>query len=572
MCVNINVGILPFFRSKCARTENKAGCAVFLKHPFSAFYTILAASLLLLAWTHPALSKNIRFSVASYNVENLFDLQTEGTEYPEYLPDGRFGWNRAMQKIKLAHTARVIKALDADIVCLQEIESSRVLARLNTTLAAKGAGYPYSAIADNKPTTVKCALLSRFPIIEKKEIAVPGKKSRNILWVTVEIHGYPLMIFINHWKSKKGPESMRIPYATALKRVLSGLPAHCDYILAGDFNENYNEFSTILSKGNLNDTHGITGINQVLGTVESGRIPYRLINEEQLLRASFKPCLYDLWLELPGERRWSTLFFGQKGTPDNILLPKSLYDNQAISYVDNSFDKFDADFLFSCGDIFRWQRSGSGYGRHLGQGYSDHLPVFACFTIGAFKKSLGFSPCDTNVKTTTIAGLYESKTGPVRLKLLKSAVIFKNKNSAVIKQKNGRAVYIYKAASRLHTGWVYDIIVNHLNRHYGNLEINGIEKIIDTGLRINPENYWINIQNLADFSDPLLRNEIIGRCTGTYKKGFLVTSKGHFSLYFSDQKLKPPENTRISIRHARITCHRKAEIIIERPDQIRRLP
>jgi len=34
------------------------------------------------------------FLVASYNVENLFDLKEDQTEYNEYIPDNNYNWNR----------------------------------------------------------------------------------------------------------------------------------------------------------------------------------------------------------------------------------------------------------------------------------------------------------------------------------------------------------------------------------------------------------------------------------------------------------------------------------------------
>jgi len=104
-----------------SRVGQKRKCRVL------SLFVILSA--ILLSWTaaNPVFSQNIRFSVASYNVENLFDLKADGTEYPEYLPNGPAGWTRAVQSVKVAHTARVIKELDADIVCLQEVESIGML-------------------------------------------------------------------------------------------------------------------------------------------------------------------------------------------------------------------------------------------------------------------------------------------------------------------------------------------------------------------------------------------------------------------------------------------------------------
>jgi len=57
---------------------------------------------------------------------------------------------------------------------------------------------------------VKCAVLSRFPIVEKEEIQVDNRVARNILKITLDVDGNRIILFVNHWKSKRGPESMRI--------------------------------------------------------------------------------------------------------------------------------------------------------------------------------------------------------------------------------------------------------------------------------------------------------------------------------------------------------------------------
>ncbi len=314
--------------------------------------------------------------VATYNVNNLFDAVADGTEYPDYDPRGPYGWDRNMADIKAANIARVLTELKADIVCLQEVESRRALALLLARLRRNNVIYPFSAIADNARTTVKCALVSNCPIIDKQEIS-PGKDMRNILQVTVKQDRHPLVLFVNHWKSKQGPESRRIVYARALKSAVDRLDPGTDYIIAGDFNTNYDEFISIAGNDRLNDTNGQTGINHILGTIKHNR----LVMEKDLKHPERDTKHYNLWLELPPYRRWSYNFFGRKNSLDSLILPASLYDDKGFSYIDDSFDRFVPGFLFDHrGAIFRWQQADKGRGRHLGKGYSDHLPIFALFS------------------------------------------------------------------------------------------------------------------------------------------------------------------------------------------------
>lgn len=321
------------------------------------------------------------FKVASYNVENLFDLSREGTEYPEYIPNTGYGWTREIANIKFTNIAGVIKDLGGDVVALQEIESRKALKTLNDRLKDFGVDYPYFEIADFQTTAVKCAVLSRFPIVDKKEIRVDNEVARSILKITLDVDGNRFIMFINHWKSKRGPESMRVGYAKTLKREINKLKEDVDFILIGDFNSNYNEYKTFKNSGRLNDTADITGINHILRTVKDSE----MVNEKILIKQESNEYLYNLWLEISKRRRWSYNFFGEKGSPDNIILPKGLYDGKGISYVDNSFSKFTANYLFKEKAVYRWQRAKSGRGSHLGKGYSDHLPICACFSTEPFR-------------------------------------------------------------------------------------------------------------------------------------------------------------------------------------------
>lgn len=337
--------------------------------------------LLILFFLVPSYVQARTFKVASYNVENLFDLIHSGSEYSEYIPNTPFGWNKRTFNIKLENTAKTIKELNADIIGLQEIESEKALIALQKKLKVLNADYSYRAIADSKQTTVKCALLSKFPITLKKEIALKNKSARNILMVKIEIKNNPLIIFVNHWKSKRGPENMRITYAKALKKEISKMNQKNDFIILGDFNSNYNEYQTFANSKKLNNTSGITGINHILKTIKKTGF----IHETDLIEGNHSVYLYNLWLELEPSKRWSYIFFKQKNTPDSIILSPGLYDNNGIAYIDNSFKRFKPDYLFKDIKIYRWQRSQKGKGKHLGRGYSDHLPIFAYFSTDPFE-------------------------------------------------------------------------------------------------------------------------------------------------------------------------------------------
>lgn len=319
---------------------------------------------------------NQGFRIASYNVENLFDLEYHGTEYEEYIPGGASGWGPDVAQIKYSHIAQVLADLNADLAALQEVESEGALIRLQQELDAKGCSYPYRAFSKAPKQAVGCALFSRFPICNQRDIPVNQGLARSILMLEVDVRGQKLILFVNHWKSKNSPESTRLVCAQALAHEIASLKPGCDYVAIGDFNSDYNEFQTVLTHGTLNDTQGKTGINHVLGTVRSSR----LVTATDVTSPGCKHCLFDLWLELSPDKRWSYNFFGQKGSLDHILVPGTLFDGRGIEYQCQSFRRFMPDYLFKGKSINRWQLSDKGRGKHLGKGYSDHLPIFADFS------------------------------------------------------------------------------------------------------------------------------------------------------------------------------------------------
>jgi endonuclease/exonuclease/phosphatase family metal-dependent hydrolase len=314
--------------------------------------------------------------IATYNVENLFDLQRSGNEYAEYIPNTPWQWNAKNYRIKLKNIARVIADIQPDVIGLQEIESMQALRDLQAELNRAGLYLRYRAIADAKPSSVKTALLSRFPIKVKREIQVTnGRRIRNILEVRLDTGGEPLYVFVNHWKSKSGPESLRLLSAKALKKRLDAL-GDVSYVLLGDFNSDYDEKHLFVRKRKHNDTNGVTGINDVLKT---------MINEKGVGYAQLKSCnscAYNLWYELPGLQRWSHNFYGQKEALDHIIIAPALADGKGNEYIKGSFKRFHPDYLFTKkGALFRWQRSRTYPKHHIGRGFSDHLPIFADFSL-----------------------------------------------------------------------------------------------------------------------------------------------------------------------------------------------
>ncbi len=327
----------------------------------------------LFLWLAIALS-GAEMKIATYNVENLFDLDYSGHEYEEYIPNTSWRWNSDTYRVKLKNIAKVVVDMAPDIIALQEIESLQALKDLKAQLQRDGLYFPYYAIASSKDTTVKVALLSKYPLQTQELRVTASYKYRNILEAKVRFGTETLYLFVNHWKSKSGPESKRIISAKVLKERLNTL-GDVNYILLGDFNSDYREYETFVRKRKHNDTDGITGINHILQTLSNNR-PVTLNDLK-----SCNGCAYNLWYELPPESRWSHKYRGRGEGLDSLIISPKLNDGKGIEYVSGSFQKFEPPYLYKNKQIYRWQRSRNYPKHHTARGYSDHLPISALFSI-----------------------------------------------------------------------------------------------------------------------------------------------------------------------------------------------
>ncbi|SHO80862.1 FIG00388595: hypothetical protein [hydrothermal vent metagenome] len=482
-------------------------------------------------------SQNLK--VASYNIQNLFDLQLNGSEYPKYKPY-KNGWNRGALNKKLNNISTVICDIDADIIGLQEIENINSLKLLKNRLKRVGCEYRYSAIANHQNSTVKTAILSRYKIIKHREIKVShSKRQRSILEAHIDINDYPLVVFVNHWKSKYhgGKESKRVAYAKALSKRLEALKG--EYILLGDFNSNYNEYKTIEKK--FNDTDSKTGINHQLKTIKNDK----LVDINTLKK--YKNLHYNLWLDIPKFNRWSMNFYGKKGTPDSIIIPFNMLDNSNIEYKRGSFGVFKPQYLFTKrGYINRWEFKNH---KHIGKGYSDHLPIYASFSINGNK----------NISIKSIENLYDIDELDDRVKLKDVKVLMKMGNSAIIKQSiNGRGVYIYRVASNLKVGYSYDIVVDKITTYRGLKEITQISNIREKE-KIDIDKYIKNANKL-DINN-LKQNDIYRDVIGVYRDKKLYINGGKpIDIFFKSDKPKSGEE--IKIKYAHIGYYNRIQIVV----------
>jgi endonuclease/exonuclease/phosphatase family metal-dependent hydrolase len=370
----------------------------------------------------PLSSSAEEFTVVTYNVENLFDA--DGTaifdDYKE--TGGEHAYSPAKLLVKLQNVAKVLKTFNngagPDVVALNELEidftpesgapdhaavldkyRGTTVARMLTTelddeirglpvevlllkqLEDEGMGGYRVAVGEDKPDLEavggsdrrvhrkahKNAVFSKFPITETKSHPTPD--ARDILEVTLDVRGHPLTLFVNHWKSGAGDfaaeQTRRLNAQTLrarLEAILAADPAS-DIIVTGDFNSQYNQ-------SKVNPHLGKTAVNDVLGSQ----------GDEASTASAQSLSLYNLWHELPPDRRFSDHYDGHWGTLMQTMLAPGLYDYRGVQYADNSFQAVVLDKVNTAGPLKlprRWTNAGRG------DGYSDHFPISARFrTVG----------------------------------------------------------------------------------------------------------------------------------------------------------------------------------------------
>jgi len=316
--------------------------------------------------------------IASYNVENLFDLKNDGTEYDVYVP-GK--WNLTSYKTKLKNISFVISKINADIISLQEVESKTVIDDLNMQIKRDGIKYSYSAFVKNPKQSVGIGIFSKYPIVNV--LQYPVLNSRPVMRCDITVGKDTISVFSVHFPSKGHPESERIKTADICKKAIDTLiiNQNYEYYIAGDFNSDFDEFVKSLSQ-ETDDSNGKTGINHVLKTL-------RGINGEKP-QISFPPLNsdehFDPWAEVIAGNGWSYVYRGNKNTLDHILFGQNMTDTIGWRYIYGSFSQFSIPEIIKDGKPYNWQHNQTT-GIHYNSGYSDHLPVFAKITNDKISQS-----------------------------------------------------------------------------------------------------------------------------------------------------------------------------------------
>lgn len=202
----------------------------------------MLAAFVLLLQVQPALPRPP--VVATWNLENLYDV------YDDPWSEDEITAPAYTSEAKKERLAAVIRKLDADVLCLQEVENRGVLQQFVDQYLG-GLGYTVVQFEGNDARGIDVALLSRLPVdgvTSYRHLRFPDGQGalqhfqRDLLRVRI---GAPLSadVYVVHLKSQHGGDPadvLRAAEAAAAAQILAAeVRRDPSYraLIAGDFND-----------------------------------------------------------------------------------------------------------------------------------------------------------------------------------------------------------------------------------------------------------------------------------------------------------------------------------------------
>jgi len=202
------------------------------------------------------------FRVAAYNVENYLDQPTESRRFVKSA--------EARGKIRES-----IRALNPDVLALEEMGTTNALLELRASLKADGLDFPFWEHITGADTNIHVAILSRLPIVARQphtndSFLLDGRRfrvSRGFAEVEIQAEtNFTFTLIVAHLKSRRpSPEADEAELRLQEAKVLRGLidehltrnPSE-KIIVLGDFNDVKSSDSTkaVIGRGKfkLTDT------------------------------------------------------------------------------------------------------------------------------------------------------------------------------------------------------------------------------------------------------------------------------------------------------------------------------
>lgn len=196
--------------------------------------------------TFGAMAKPGEVVVAAYNILNLFDEHDDPYKEDEGTP--------AKPRAELERLAESIRALNADVIAVEEVENRFYLERFVNVFLPEMGYRDVVLFEGNDGRGIDVGLISRIPVGEvrsRRHLRFPGhgggeaRFNRDVLAVTLEPKdAEPFEVWVVHLKSNAGgreeAEPIRLAEARELRRLLDEElteDPEARIIVTGDFND-----------------------------------------------------------------------------------------------------------------------------------------------------------------------------------------------------------------------------------------------------------------------------------------------------------------------------------------------
>lgn len=303
------------------------------------------------------------FTVAFYNVENLFDIYNNPSTFDEdFLPDSERKWTKKRYQKKLRKLGYAISRVGRkhsgklpSLVGLAEVENKGVITDLIHSKHLKN--HPYNFVHYDSPDErgIDVALLydtTKFTVLRSKNYKIEltddhggPDYTRDILLVTGLLNSEKIHLIINHWPSRRdGADSTEHKRLTTSNKVseiineLKGVEREAKIIIMGDFNDD----PSSKSLKRLLTNHKLFNPMETLISFTRGSLNYKF--------------------------NWNIF--------DQILFTTNFFELNKDAQTFSHANIFDDVFLKQFKGKYKGNPFRTYVGRRYKGGYSDHFPVY----------------------------------------------------------------------------------------------------------------------------------------------------------------------------------------------------
>ncbi|WP_040254528.1 endonuclease [Psychroserpens mesophilus] len=304
-----------------------------------------------------------QYTIAFYNVENLFDIKDNGfTHDNDFLPHAAKRWTKKRYENKLYKLSDVISKIGFNnlkkpptIIGIAEAENKKVLLDLINTENLKNYNYDIVHYDSKDERGIDVGFIynkDEFELEYSKPFSIYLEKedgiqdfTRDILWVSGKLNGEFMHCIVNHWPSRRdGQEESSLNRIAASQKVLE---------IIGLINENESN-PKIIVMGDFNDNPNNESVKML---TEKGQ----LFNPMKTLVSYARGTQNHNF-------RWNVF--------DQILFSTNFFETDNSSLKFEFANIFDEKFLTQYHGKFKGQPFRTYVGKKYKGGFSDHFPVY----------------------------------------------------------------------------------------------------------------------------------------------------------------------------------------------------